>query len=510
MSGERWASVLFLLCCCNGPDETPIECVDTWDSWAEGHLRTWCTPCHSSYLPEGQRYGAPLGIDFDRYETTLGYAAAIAGVATGPTPTMPPEGGASAEERQRLADWVTCGAPGVGSTLPPHPCDDGTPVVVSGPVSIGTAADAAQLCTGPTQIDGDLDVVGSVDIDCLCGVTGSVTVSGGAEVALPGVSEIGGALTVEGVAGLVTVDVGRLSRVGGDIRFADLPLLTTVALPWLRQVDGDLIVRRLAVADLVDLTRLRTVGATLELSDIPAFHNLVGQAGALDAVGGDLILSDLDDWRWFYGFDWLTVVGGTVRIHDIDRASQIGGFNYLRQAGALEIVDNRALRTAAGFGSVEALSGGLVVRGNDALTRFDTLESLATIGGDLIIENNTELVGMAGLEQLSALVGDATFEGDSIIALPGFTELAAIGGTLTVHGTELSSLDGLTPLRTVGGLTLTGNHALVDVTDLHGLTEVSGDVRIEDNRALPGKAADALVEAIDVIVGSTTIRDNGS
>ena len=39
----------------------------TWESFGQGFLRTWCTPCHSSGLPEGARQGAPLGVDFDTY-----------------------------------------------------------------------------------------------------------------------------------------------------------------------------------------------------------------------------------------------------------------------------------------------------------------------------------------------------------------------------------------------------------------------------------------------------------
>ena len=36
----------------------------------------------------------------------------MAAMATGPSPRMPPAGGPTPGERERFADWVTCGAPG--------------------------------------------------------------------------------------------------------------------------------------------------------------------------------------------------------------------------------------------------------------------------------------------------------------------------------------------------------------------------------------------------------------
>ena len=90
-------------------------CVDTWDTWAGGLLRTWCASCHSSELPEGMRYGAPVGVDFDTYSATARHVGPLERVVTGDDPSMPPVGGPSASERARLAAWIACGAPESGN-----------------------------------------------------------------------------------------------------------------------------------------------------------------------------------------------------------------------------------------------------------------------------------------------------------------------------------------------------------------------------------------------------------
>jgi hypothetical protein len=73
----------------------------------------WCTGCHSSWLPDGERAGAPIGVDFNSLngiETPL--QRIYARSADGNT-TMPPIAAITDEERTRVGDWITCGAPGL-------------------------------------------------------------------------------------------------------------------------------------------------------------------------------------------------------------------------------------------------------------------------------------------------------------------------------------------------------------------------------------------------------------
>jgi hypothetical protein len=98
---------------------TPLQCLDslTWQYWADGFFRNYCTHCHSSTLPEKKRQGADLGVDFDTYEGVVEHALAIRyravtiplGEDPDPTLVMPPVGGPSDEERELLGLWIDCG-----------------------------------------------------------------------------------------------------------------------------------------------------------------------------------------------------------------------------------------------------------------------------------------------------------------------------------------------------------------------------------------------------------------
>lgn len=69
-----------------------------------------CTSCHDSSLPYEARNGAPLGYDFDQYETARGEAEEIGeAVEAG---YMPPPGYPLSEvQKAAVLRWVECGAP---------------------------------------------------------------------------------------------------------------------------------------------------------------------------------------------------------------------------------------------------------------------------------------------------------------------------------------------------------------------------------------------------------------
>lgn len=69
-----------------------------------------CTSCHDSSLPYEARNGAPLGYDFDHYETARSEAEEIGeAVAAG---YMPPPGYPLSEaQKAAVLQWVECGAP---------------------------------------------------------------------------------------------------------------------------------------------------------------------------------------------------------------------------------------------------------------------------------------------------------------------------------------------------------------------------------------------------------------
>jgi hypothetical protein len=131
----RWSrdlarlSVAAALCACGGegtpPAETPPPaeapetlaerpCPDdswlTFEDFGGPFLYDWCTGCHSSDMPDGQRQGAPLTVDFDTLEDARAWADRIWARAGDHNATMPPIGGPEETERNALGEWLACGA----------------------------------------------------------------------------------------------------------------------------------------------------------------------------------------------------------------------------------------------------------------------------------------------------------------------------------------------------------------------------------------------------------------
>ncbi len=80
----------------------------SYDNFGRGYLRTHCAGCHSEGLPEGSREGAPVGVDLDTWAGALTWAERTEARATGESPTMPPAGGPTPDERLRFEEWVRC------------------------------------------------------------------------------------------------------------------------------------------------------------------------------------------------------------------------------------------------------------------------------------------------------------------------------------------------------------------------------------------------------------------
>ena len=83
-----------------------IDYLPSWQGWAQGFFLTWCTSCHSEAASE--RYGAPVGVDFDTEEQVRTQAALIHWVVL--EEESMPKGGGLYEEDQALLDvYLSCG-----------------------------------------------------------------------------------------------------------------------------------------------------------------------------------------------------------------------------------------------------------------------------------------------------------------------------------------------------------------------------------------------------------------
>lgn len=82
-----------------------------WQNTGEPFMRTWCTSCHHSDLNQGERQGAPVGIDLVTHDDFLMWAERVDVRVWADTLPMPPAGGPTEDELEILAEWMDCGAP---------------------------------------------------------------------------------------------------------------------------------------------------------------------------------------------------------------------------------------------------------------------------------------------------------------------------------------------------------------------------------------------------------------
>ena len=96
---------------CGGPTEIEADaCAETpaptWED-VDPILSRWCLGCHAEALDQGQRSGAPLGVDFDTVEGLQAYWDDVLGRIESDHPPGIIDG-ISEEERDRLAAYLTC------------------------------------------------------------------------------------------------------------------------------------------------------------------------------------------------------------------------------------------------------------------------------------------------------------------------------------------------------------------------------------------------------------------
>jgi uncharacterized membrane protein len=82
----------------------------TYANFGKGFLDAHCQHCHG--VPSEERKGAPSGYDFGSADDARRFKARIFSRAAADNTTMPPgPDDPPAEEREKLAEWLACGAP---------------------------------------------------------------------------------------------------------------------------------------------------------------------------------------------------------------------------------------------------------------------------------------------------------------------------------------------------------------------------------------------------------------
>lgn len=111
----KWLASIVLAGCIEAPVEMseypcpPAGTSLTYENFGKGFLDRECNTCHAEGA--GYRHGAPEGYAFDTIEGVVEHRARIfvrsatTNVSMPPGPEDPP-----AEEREKLAEWLACGA----------------------------------------------------------------------------------------------------------------------------------------------------------------------------------------------------------------------------------------------------------------------------------------------------------------------------------------------------------------------------------------------------------------
>ena len=127
--------------------ECPPDNTTTYDNTGGPFLLSWCVGCHSSQLPDGQRAGAPVGVDFDTPEAIESHLLRIFARSADTHTTMPPVDAITAAERHLLGDWIACGAPGLEEAIVLSIAPE-TPEPVDNEPSTGNGCTSDEDCEG--------------------------------------------------------------------------------------------------------------------------------------------------------------------------------------------------------------------------------------------------------------------------------------------------------------------------------------------------------------------------
>jgi hypothetical protein len=88
----------------------PEGTTTTYESFGKGFMDQHCQGCHGA--PSKDRRGAPSGYDFGSVDDVRRFRSRIFSRAAADNTTMPPgPDDPPADEREKLAEWLACGAP---------------------------------------------------------------------------------------------------------------------------------------------------------------------------------------------------------------------------------------------------------------------------------------------------------------------------------------------------------------------------------------------------------------
>ncbi len=352
----------------------------------------------------------------------------------------------------------------------------------------------------------------------------------GTRVELEQLSNVGGDLTVQGLPTVEQLWLPRVEHVGGSYVVADNPALFDLPFFFeLESVGGDLAVRNNPqLTEVVLATQLLSLGGTLEVGG-----NQLAQLATtydLTSVAGDVYIHDEPYLTALEGLTTTTSVGGSIRLENLPALTRIGILSSLETVGGITLREigelNQPVPTL-----VETVAGDVHITDCPTMPGLPFLAGVVSIEGDLELTDLPAVVRLPELSALRAVGGDITISGTGVVRAE-LSDLRVSGAMLLEDNAHMQRLvagryDGPqgdfvarrmpqfevfivdNPFFVIGDLVLDDLDALVDLTPLHALRRVAGDVVIQDNASLTPAAIQDLVDAIDTIDGTVITTGNG-
>ena len=248
--------------------------------------------------------------------------------------------------------------------------------------------------------------------------------------------------------------------------------------------------------------------------------------GCLVEVGGNLLIDGYegDDLN---GLTALQRVGGDFRI-DRNRLEVVSApAGLLSVGGDFEINETNAMLEGR-FTALVTVGGDLefnVLGGTARLPALETVGNLEILGPDVTVVDLgalrvVDLLGIAWSYEMDSLGDIGALETVGELSIQGLDSLDSLGGLVIpaevtrrvalTENPDIEDISGLAGLRRTGTLLMRNNFSLSDVTALHGIESLSGDLIIEDCTDLRTEDAEALRDAIGIenIGGAVVITGN--
>lgn len=380
-----------------------------------------------------------------------------------------------------------------------------------------------QRIEGSFRLESDL--VGTLaGLGSITEVTGVLALDGTNIVDLPNFVYLGtvGSLYIDGNPLLPSLwGLENFGNVRGRVIIAHNPSLENIeALESINSIGGDLVVENnvslpsCAVEELVEAIGVSNIGGEVI---VIGNDDLATCEGTLTCDRGEIV----GDWGGLYGQEALEAFAGYTQItgeffisnaRDLSPLACLTRFNGINtEIWYLDAPD------ATGLDALTEVTGSFGFGG--PLESLHGLESLQRVGMDLWF-SGPQFPDLSGLESLVEVGGVLSLHVQTLENVEALSNVERLGA-FTLARTLVQTLAGLENVVEIGGdpnvtsghLIIQENVELRDLRALANLTHVSGDLRVEDNPALPTCEAEWLVASVRAkggIDGVVYITGNGS